>query len=206
MKQTLLLGVSIAAVAAAVITGAAPVARAADDLLGMYQGYSGDTQVGIDQPHRSLSELADWISDTTANALLYVPGKTSQKLAAVRPLFSEQGYKAYTDFLAAQGYGPSVQAQTLSMSTIVNNAPLLIGQGASAGRYAWAFEVPVVMTVSTDPRVAPNSRKVVLRIQFGRSPQGAPPHGLLIENWQIFDETAPQGAATQDGGQPAGTP
>jgi len=204
VKHTLLLS---AAIVAAIVTAApTPMAHAADDLLGMYQGYSADSQVGVDQPHRSLSELADWISDTTANALLYVPGKTSQKLAAIRPLFSEQGYKAYTDFLAAQGYGQSAQAQTLSMSTIVNNAPLLIGQGASAGRYAWAFEVPVVMTTSTDPRVAPNSRKVVLRIQFGRSPQGAPPHGLLIENWQVFDETAPQGNAAQGGGQPAGTP
>ncbi len=174
-----------------------------NDLLNMYQGYSGDSQLALDRPHRSASELSDWISETAANALLFTPGQSVTKLNQLRPLFTAQGYTSYLNFLASKGLIDPLKTQTLSLSTIVSNAPLLIGQGASAGRYAWAFEVPVVLSVG---RPATNT-PAILRIQFGRAANGAKPHGLLIENWQEYNAEAASGTQpAQDGGQPPTTP
>ncbi len=181
----------------------APV-KAAEDLMAIYQTYQGDSQMALDQPHRGVGELSDWISDVAADALVYVPGKSSEKLAALRPLFSDNGYKAYMDFMTAMGFATAIAGQTLSTSTIVNTAPLLIGQGASAGRYAWAFEVPVVVTMASVGAEPPVSKKVTLRIQFGRSAKAGGPHGVLIESWQEFKEEATP--APEASGQPVTTP
>lgn len=166
-------------------------AYAADDLLGMYQSYDGDSQAALTSPHRSASELGNWLSDTVADALMFNPKDATRKLAAVRTDFSEQGYKAYLAFLSDQGFSAALQNQTLQLSTIVNSTPLLIGQGASAGRFAWAFEVPVVMTVGQSG-VQPQSRNVTLRIQIGRSASGPAPNGVVVESWQVFQEGSGQ--------------
>lgn len=169
-------------------------AKAQNELLGMYQGYTADSQLALDQPHRSHSELSGWISEVAADALIFIPMQNTQKLSALRPLFTDAGYKAYLDFLASMGFTDALQKQSLSLASIVKNEPTLIGQGASAGRYAWAFEMPMVMTSGNANKTA------VVRIQFGRSAKGAAPHGLLIESWQEFKEPA------QNSGQPATAP
>jgi len=154
------------------------------EYLDMYQGYAGDTQTEIQKAHRSVREMEEWVSDTVANALLFQTGKVNTKLAAMKPLFSETGYKAYLNFLATQPFSANLRAQTLSLSTIVNNTPLLIGQGASGGRYAWAFELPVIMT----PSGGTPSEPVILRIQIGRAANAPAPDGVVIENWQVYNE------------------
>lgn len=183
---------------------AAP-ARAAEDLMAIYKTYEGDTNVGLDKAHRSQSELIEWLTETTASALAFAPGKTAEKLLVLRPLFSEAGYKAYTDFLTALGFGPALESKTLALGAIVDSAPLLIAQGNSTGRYAWAYEVPVVLSMPGKPGEPVASKSITLRIQFGRSAKGVPPHGVLIENWQLLNK-APAAAATpppqESGGQP----
>lgn len=170
-------------------------ARANDELMSMYKGYAADTQTALDQPHRSVGELTDWISNIAADALVFTPNHSGDKIKKIRPYFSDNGFASYVDFLTKQGLYQSIQNQTLSLSSIVNTTPLMLGQGASAGRYAWVFEVPVVMTTGT------NSKEVTLRIQFGRA-NGAPePDGIVIENWQEFSEDP-----IQRGGQPQPAP
>lgn len=180
-------------------------ARAAEDLMAIYKTYAGDTNVTLSKAHRSQTELAEWLSDTTASALAFVPGKTTEKLLALRPLFSEAGYKNYIDFLTAMGFAPAIESKSLMLNGIVDSAPLLIAQGNSTGRYAWAYEVPVVLSTNGKPGEPPVSKSVTLRIQFGRSAKGAPPHGLLIESWQVLNN-APPAATTpppqESGGQP----
>ncbi|MBU6235944.1 MAG: DotI/IcmL family type IV secretion protein [Alphaproteobacteria bacterium] len=192
--------------AAVLLAFAGTPALAAEDLLGMYQGYAGDSQLALDQPHRSHAELEDWVSDTVASALTYSSGKTQQKIAELRPLFTEAGFKAYMDFLTSLGFAQDIQAQTLNLSAIVNNAPVLIGQGASSGRYAWAYEMPVVMSTGEPVEGAPQvTKNVTIRLQIGRSAKGVEPHGLLVENW--VEKKEEPAATTQDSsGQPAQTP
>lgn len=172
-------------------------AFAGNDLLNMYKGYAGDTQMAPDRPHRSASELGAWLSDTVADALVFTPGTSAGKLSSIKTEFSDAGWKMYTDFLAAQGLSSALQTQTLNMSTIVNSTPLLIGQGASAGRYAWAYEMPVVLTAIAAPGQPAATREIILRVQVGRSPKGAAPHGVLIESWQEFREPP-----AESGGKP----
>lgn len=166
------------------------------DLLNMYQGYAADSLSKLDVPHRSPTELGVWLSDRVADALLFTPNNAAKKLVAIKPYFSEQGYKAYLAFMAAHGYADKLQAQTLTLSTIVNSEPMLIGQGASAGRYAWAFEMPIV--VSGDG----GNKTIVMRIQVGRAAKGPAPMGVLIENWQEFKEPAADTSAESSGQVP----
>lgn len=174
-------------------------AMAADDLNSIYTPYTADTERMMDKPHRGISELGAWLSETVAGTLQFSPNKAAQKLRDVRPLFTDAGFKSYTDFLAAQGYGDALQKQTLEMTSIVNSIPMLIGQGASAGRYAWAYEMQVVLT-ATQKGMAPVNKAITLRIQVGRNINGAAPMGVLIESWQVFTEP------TNDSGQPRTAP
>lgn len=164
------------------------------ELLNMYQGYEADTLSKLDTPHRSATELGAWLSDRVADAFLFTPKSASRKLAGLKPYFSDQGYTAFLAFLTANGYGDKLRTDTLKISAIVNNEPMLIGQGASAGRYAWAFEMPVV--ISGDG----GNKTIILRIQVGRSAKGPAPMGVLIENWQEFKEPAAS-APSESGGQ-----
>lgn len=166
-------------------------ARAADDLNAIYQGYAGDTQTALISPHRGIAELGGWLSNIVADALIFTPGHTADKLNAIRPYFSMQGYKAYTAFLTQMGFAPMIQAQTLSLTSIVNHTPLLIGQGVSVGRYAWAYEMPVVLSLVTPGKTEPVSHTVTLRVQIGRTNQAPAPNYVLIENWQEYKEPSP---------------
>lgn len=188
-------------VMALVLVFAAP-ARA-EDLMSIYKSYEGDTQMALDHPHRGVSELGSWLSDTVADALQFSPNKANAKLSAIRPYFSDQGYKTYLAFLDQMGLSVALQKQTLNLTSVVNAAPLLIGQGASAGRYAWAYEMPVVLSAMPGPDADPLSKTVTLRIQIGRNAKAPGPNGVFIESWQTFTE----GDTAKDAsGKPANQP
>jgi len=175
-----------------------PVYAGSSELLGMYKGYEADSQSALTQPHRSVTELGNWLSDRVADSLQFTPGKSVAKLNAIKPDFSEQGYAAYAAFLNGLGLTFSLQNQSLNLSTIVTAMPVLIGQGASAGRYAWMFELPVVITIGGS---TPVTKEATLRLQVGRSAAATNAHGVLIENWTEFKVPPPAGATEESSGQ-----
>ncbi len=175
---------------AAVLAPLPAGAVTADELQKLYSPYAADSQSALDQPHRSAEEIGRWVSEMVGMALEFKPGSAGKHLLETRPYFSDQGYAAFAAFLNNLSLGDALQKQTLTMDAIANTEPTPIGQGANAGRYAWAFEMPVVLSIATKPGQQPATRSVVLRIQVGRSPKGADPHGTLIENWQEFKEPA----------------
>jgi hypothetical protein len=184
---------------------AAAPARAADDLLDIYKPYEADTQVPLTQAHRSLTELSEWLSDTVSNALVFTRGQNAKKLETLRSLFTESGYAAYINFLTAYDLNKDIAEEGLGLSSVVNTAPALIGQGANSTRYAWAFELPVVMTIAGTEGGQPISKKVTLRIQVGRAEAAPAPHQLLIENWQEY-KPVPQTTSQNTSGQPEQVP
>jgi hypothetical protein len=163
-------------------------AHAAEDLNTLYQGYAADSQVALDQPHRSLSELGTWISDMVADALMLEPASASQKIITLKANFTDGGYQSYLAFLEQTGFAGALRSQSVSLSAVANGLPTLVNQGASGGRYAWLFEIPVILTAQTTSSEDPMTKPVTLRIQIGRAAKGAPPHGILIESWQIQPE------------------
>ncbi len=183
---------------------AALPAYAQEDLNSIYKGYSADTAL-MTQPHRGVNELGTWLSETAAGALQFRPGKANEKLTEIRPLFTEEGFKSYIEFLTYLGLYDAVQKQTLQMSSIINSAPLLIGQGASAGRYAWAYEMQATLSAA-GPSGAEQSKAITLRIQIGRSPTANNPMGVLIESWQVFVDKPASAGTPNAGGQPAPKP
>lgn len=172
-------------------------AYAGSDLLNMYKGYEADTQSALTSPHRSATELGNWVSESVANALQFTPGNSVAKLNAIKPDFSEQGYAAYAAFLNSLNLTFALQNQSLTMTSIVTAMPVLIGQGASAGRYAWMFEMPVVITIGGKQ---PVSKEATLRVQIGRSAAATNANGVLIENWTEFK--SPDAGTEQNSGQP----
>jgi len=153
-------------------------------LLNLYVGPANDTLTDLNKAHRSEREIADWVSDIVATSLQFQAGQTNTKLLAVKPNFTDSGYKAYLTFLGSQPFAAALRDQTLSLNSAVNATPLLIGQGASGGRFAWAYEMPVIMT----PKGQKSLKPVTVRIQIGRNAKGAAPHGVLIENWTVYQE------------------
>ncbi|HEY8964037.1 MAG TPA: DotI/IcmL family type IV secretion protein, partial [Alphaproteobacteria bacterium] len=139
-----------------------------NELMNLYVGPKDDSLVELEKAHRSTREISDWVSDIVASSLQFEVGKTNEKLLAVKKNFSDAGYKSYLAFLSAQSFSEALRAQKLKLSTVVNGSPLLIGQGSSGGRYAWAFEMPVIMTAQGQKAGQP----INLRLQIGRSVNG----------------------------------
>lgn len=175
----------------AVMTLPTPI-FASSGLLEMYKPYEADTLTDLTKSHRSVREVSEWLSSMVADSLIFRPGTTREKLEKIRPYFTESGYQAYMRFLGTTSYADLLRNDTLNLSTIVNNTPLLIGQGTSGGRHAWAFELPVIMTPLGSNAVRP----ITLRIQLGRAANAPDPHNVLIENWQIFEEVSQNPPAT----------
>lgn len=172
-------------------------AQAGSELLNMYQGYEADTQSALTSPHRGVGELSTWLSDEVADDLQFSPGKAAAKLNAVRADFSEAGYQSYLKFLNDMNFTFSLQNQSLNLSSIVTSAPVLIGQGASAGRYAWVYEMPVVLTIGGQQ---PTSKETTIRIQIGRSAKATSDMGVLIESWSEYKDSNTAPATDQESG------
>jgi hypothetical protein len=119
--------------------------------------------------------MSSWLSDFVASALFYTPGQTAEKLAEIKPAFTPEAFQQYVAFMTDSGFSDAIRNQTLKLAAVVETAPVLVGRGASGGRYAWVFEVPVV---------ALDRRTATLRIRVGRAVNGIAPHGVLIESWE----------------------
>ncbi|MCB1537965.1 MAG: DotI/IcmL/TraM family protein [Rhodospirillales bacterium] len=225
MKRFLILAM-LASLFPAVLSARSALAMTAQELGALYSPYTGDSTMALDQPHRTVTEIGSWVSEIVGTVLKFASGNTGRHLTVIRPYFTDQGYAGFAGFLNAQGFGDAIAKQTLGMDATPDAAPTLLGQGASNGAYAWAFEVPLTLVVSSVPGKPPVNRDVTIRIQVTRSPKGADPHGVLIDSWAAFDGVdtfrktgsglgqaplqaplqAPAQAPAQDSGQPARTP
>lgn len=177
-----------------------PAFAGSADLLGMYKGYEADSQAALTQPHRGVSELSDWISDSAADALQFAPGKAAAKLVSIKPNFTEAGYQSYMAFLNGMGLTFSLQNQSLKLTSLVTAAPVLIGQGASGGRYVWVYELPVIMTIGGQTAV---NKEATIRIQIGRAASATNDAQVLIESWAEYKDpnAKPAEGAEESSGQ-----
>lgn len=170
-------------------------AGGADDLLGVYTPYgsTGDGGAGtpLDQPHLSQGEIAGWLSDAVADTLTFTPGHCAEKLADLKPRFSAQGYQDYIAFLGAYDLNNDIAEETLNMVGVVGAEPVPLGQGPQNGRYSWAFEMPVVLSILNPETRRTVTKNVTLRLQFSRT---AP--GLEIVRWQEYKRPNSGGKST----------
>lgn len=173
----------------------------ASDLQNMYQGYKADTQTALDRPHRSHAELSRWLTEKLAALFTFTPGQVAQELQVNRAIFTDVGYQNYLALLGQMPFGAGLRAQNVKVMAVVNAEPLLIGQGSSAGRYAWAFELPLLITYTTQGNSVSEHKALTLRLQMGRAAKGDPVNGVLIET--IAEYTEPRAEA---GGQAATAP
>lgn len=170
-------------------------AHAGSDLLGMYKGYTGDSQTALTSPHRGIGELGTWLSDKVADDLQFSSGRATAKLTIIKADFSDAGYQSYLKFLNDMNFTFALRNQSLNLSSIVTSAPVLIGQGASRGRYAWLYEMPVVLTMGGQQ---PVSKETTIRVQLGRSAKATNDMGVLIESFSEYKD--PNAAPGTDNG------
>jgi len=158
------------------------------DLNGLFTPPTGDTQTDLRKAHRSHDELARWLTERVARLFTFSPGSTAQDLEQARRFFTPAAYQAYLAFLGQQPYADGLRQQAIQVTAVVNAEPLLIGQGASSQRYAWAFEMPVLVSFRPANDTIAEHKHMTLRIQIGRSASGDPQNSVLIESLAEFIE------------------
>lgn len=148
------------------------------------------TGVGLEKPNRYHKEVGTWL--VRALSEIFHLDATNYD-AHIKHLATGMNPKALADFDSfskAARIRETLSGGDLRMNAYVEEDPLLLNQGAVAGRYRWLFEVPVLLTFL--PRTAisyknhrPVSQRVLVTVQVGRMPRGQGVEDMMIESFAV---------------------
>lgn len=154
----------------------------------------GGTQNTLEVQHLGTRDVARMLTEIVTEALSFNKSTFAGNTAAVKKYFTPEGYAQYTAFLQTAGLQQALTAQDLRSGVLIDNEPLELSHGVSAGAFKWLFEVPV--TLSFMPASARNydgsnatmaqNRKFILRAQFTRVKDANDPDAIKIEIWQVL--------------------
>lgn len=151
--------------------------------------------VALDQPHRHVSQIADWLEDILARSLTMEKATLDEHEEEIRAYMHGLAWAHYNKFVEGNKVRLYVERNGLDLKSYVDSQPLLINEGVVDGRYRWLFEVPMTMTfiksgVTSYEQARPVNWYVKIKAQVGRVSEGVVPEGdLQIDTWDI--ETLP---------------
>lgn len=166
-------------------------------LMDLFQPYAAQSQTEASKPHRSVEELAEWLSGVILEALELPADKATQSLEESKPYFTQPAYREFLTFLSEQSYWLFVSQRKYNMTAASVQLPQLLCKQDEAGFYTWIYEVPVIILLeeseATPDKSGKTAREVVnLRIRLVRIPDmkitEKNPHEVLIENWRLQKE------------------
>jgi hypothetical protein len=173
--------------------------QADSEFLNLFEPLTTEEYSGYDKPHRTVEELAHWLSGVIMDSLDIEYVTSREDVQKSRAHFSNPSYRQYLDFLSKQSYWLFISQRKFNMNAASRRLPALLCKQSQNGLYTWVFEVPVIinlMETNQTPNISgKNAQEIVnLRIRLVRIPNmkitEANPHEVLIENWSLQDDTA----------------
>lgn len=151
------------------------------------------------QPHLSPEHVADWLMRATAEIFTMDSQNYRAHMAHLATGMSEAGLADFNKFLADANIMVKLQQDGMQLRGFVEEPPLLLNEGALAGRHRWLFEMPVVVTfmprdTQSYARIEnPESQSLhfIVQAQVGRVEKGPGPENVMIETWKV--RANPQG-------------
>ena len=148
-----------------------------------------ENKVPLDQPHRSTSDLAEWITMAVSEILTFKNADMQAIIDANKKYFDPNGQAQFQTFMTENNMTKVLETGRFNMHAFVKQTPLLLNEGNVDGRFRWLYEVPVMITYldrSTKgytKETRPVNQELVLTIQIGRTPDLAVGKDVVIERW-----------------------
>jgi hypothetical protein len=149
----------------------------------------------LDQPHRSSSDLGEWLSQAMSETLSFNADNYKDNMKVLSKGMNADAMAQYDAWVNSSGIMAVLQNNGMQLNGSVEEKPFLVNEGAVAGRYRWLFEVPVLISfiprgsTGLDKQPSASDRKLLLTIQVGRVAESQLPDHVMIESWTVQDDT-----------------
>lgn len=159
-----------------------------------------DNSTPLDQAHRTDEAISKWVEGAVSEMLAYkaVSFKDDYKVKAKS--FDQAGLREYIKFLEDMKIWSTLATGRHDMNAFVVDTPILLNEGAVAGRYRWLFQTRVMITYTNAGQKAyqrtadagVSTMEVQINVQVGRADGVNNEHGVLFEVWNGKVIRAPQ--------------
>lgn len=152
-------------------------------------GKDGLQSIAVDKPHRGDKELKNWIGAAVSEALTLNPQNLEETYDAVRPYFTQTGFRQYQEYLREAGILNNIQSNNYRMSLFMEQQSLLLNSTSVEGVYRWLYQIPVTLSFTPSNSIRAGrditNRKVMIRLQIKRVPNDVSEEGMQIESWTV---------------------
>ncbi len=129
----------------------------------------------IDKPIGSLIDLSTWVANSVIEAYTFDFANWRTQLSRARNNFTPSGWKGFETALRDSGVLQTVREKKYVTSAVPTSAPVLVSQGMIQGRYAWKFQIPILVTYQSSEKTVPQNLMIevlVVRISETENPRG----------------------------------
>ena len=161
-------------------------------LMGIYDEEVAQDVVPLDKPHRTGEQLVTWTEDRVTAAMNVDPAEWDSHLKRLQPDFAPYGLQEYQNYLQSSGIMDVLKTQNLRLNAIMDGTATLLSEGALSGSYRWLYQVSLMLSYyDAGTKTAKGqggkvqNRKLVVRVQIGRSSIAQNDDKIVIERWSI---------------------
>lgn len=134
--------------------------------------------VALDRPVESLPVISAWVANAVSQSLTFSFANYRQEFAAARQHFTPEGWAEFERALLDSGLLRIVRENMYVATAVPTSAPVLSQQGLMNGRYAWRFQIPMV--VSYESAAQRMGQNLMVTVTVVRVPETDNPRGLGI--------------------------
>ncbi len=145
-------------------------------------------EAALDTIHRRTEEIGEWLMTVASEVLTFDGEDYNADIKEAAGYFDAKGQKEYTAFLQQAGLLNTLDSEQYQVRSFVQEAPLLLNEGAVDKRYRWLYRVRVMTSylprgASDYKEMKPINRTMVVTLQVGRTDKADNEHDILIESW-----------------------
>lgn len=122
-----------------------PLYFATDDVTRLIQ------DIPLSSPNMSTQNVAAWVLEAVQAANSYDFANYRQELQDAQKYFTEYGWRNYMQSLQTSNNLLALTQRKLVVSAQIVAAPQLVKEGLLGARYAWKFEMPMLVTYWSPP-------------------------------------------------------
>ncbi len=140
--------------------------------------------VPLDHPYYNRKYVGGWVSNLALDVMSINFTNIDISLNVAKKNFTNEGYKKFYEDMDTSGLLRLIEDSKMTILSAPIDQPKFIYAGIVNGRYQWAFEVPVVLTLQTAKKTIRESRNlfvVVVRSNEMRH------HMIAVEDWILSD-------------------
>lgn len=146
------------------------------------------TLIPLDKAHRTQGEIANWLESAISYIMSFESNNYLRETQDKVPYFTETGWQQFKGFLEATRLQNAIASDQYTISTFVDDLPLLLNKGTLNGRYKWLYEVNAMITYR-EPAMRdykdhqPVTQRLKVRLQLTRVENAQNEHDILIDQW-----------------------